>query len=357
MANISENLEKLHELNTMGDDRYCLNIPPKSFDIFNLETALGIEFPEAYKMFLSKFNGGMILEYNRSFYTDMLDWEPDGPKDSSFYFFSLDELLEKYEYVSYSTTMFSQGFSVTSPIIPICRTPDNKLIAVLSQRDLKPESPVYIIGNVEDMRTYVQIFDNFSEFLDKYVYYDGHPVLKYDKYSPPMSIFIYDNKLHIPMATEDPEEKLERYNAMLKIKPKDGFYYCARGNTYRDIGKRQLAMKDYNTAVSIDPEDAFYRYCRGDMVFEYVSARKALIDMDIAVNLEPKDNLFRNGRAKVFLKLNKLQEALNDCNIILENEEDNELALWTRIRVYQALGEFDKADADSARLDEIYDGQ
>lgn len=357
MASFTENLNKLIELNSMGDSRYCLNVPPKDFEIFTLETALNIVIPEAYKMFLRNFNGGMILEHDQSFYTDMTEWEPDGPKDSSFYFFSLDELLERYEYVSYTTTMFSTGFTGTSPIIPICRTPDNKLIALLSQRDLKPESPVYIIGDVEDMRTYVQIFDDFGDFLDKYVYYDGFPVLKYDKYSPPMSIFIYDNKLHIPMAIENPEDKIEQYNAMLKLKPESGFYYCARGNTYRDMGERQLALDDYNKAVSIDEEDAFYRYCRGDFIFEYVSARKALIDLDIAVSLDPKDNFYRNGRAKAFLKLNKLKEALNDCNIILDNDENNELALWTRIRVYQAMGDFDKADADSARLDEIYDGQ
>ena len=60
-------------------------------DIETFGKAYGISFSESHKQFLERFNGGMIQEYEDYMYTDMTEWEPDGPKWSSFCLFSLDD--------------------------------------------------------------------------------------------------------------------------------------------------------------------------------------------------------------------------------------------------------------------------
>lgn len=352
MSKLSRNIEILKN-GDISNTNFNGSIEISEIEI--VEKALGIVFPKSYKKFLSNFNGGMILENEAHYYTDMTDWEPDGPKFSSYYFFSLEEFREKYDDLKYESTMFSDDFTGVFPILPICNTPDQETIMVLSQLGLEKDSPVFITNDIQDMSKYYEICDCFDDFIDQLVDKEGFPVFKYDEHNPMMAVYIAENKL-VDHATrkETNEEIIERTTASITLDPKDSWSYIERGNAYEDIGQRKQALTDYNKGIELNNKDAFYRFCRGDLVYEYGSARKALIDLDAAVKLNPDDKLYRNGRAKAFLKLGMLQKALNDCNIILKEDPVYELALVTRCRVYNRMGEYDKADADSELLDDIY---
>jgi len=352
---IDENIARLKELCREFSYRDRFNPPPSDELLDSIEAALGIFLPHNYRDFIRTFNGGMFLEYDESYYTDMTDWEPDGPKSSNYYFYSLEEIVDEYHVIRYSSQIISMDLMDVSPIIPICRTPNQEIIALLTQKDMKIESPVFVIKDIEDMSTYYTLHSSFLDFFENYLNNKCLPDLGKYETNNPMSTFIYDNGLHfLWLKEEELNEKIFRLNEMIKLRPEESIYYCNRGQAHLDAGERKKALIDYNKAIELDPESSFARYCRGDLLYEYGSSRKALIDMDIAVKLTDNDNFYLTGRAKIFLKLNKLKRALDDCNKVLDNDDRDILALSTRSRVYAALGEHEKADADNAKLEELY---
>lgn len=348
-------LEKLINKVKQGSSKYNFYSSIEAEEIENVEKALGVVLPNSYKKFIQRFNGGMILEHKVYYYTDMTDWEPDGPKYSSYYFYTLEEFQEKYSHLEYKSTMFSDDFEGIFPLLPICNTPKQETIMLVSQKGILKESPVFISSNIEDMSTYVQIADNFDSFLATIIEHDGFPTIITDERNTFLSIYLNDNNIDkIAKKKETNIETIERTTALISISPKDAWNYLERGNSYEGDGQRKLALHDYNTAIKLNDSEPFFYYCRGNLIYEYGSARKALIDLDTAVKLKPDDSLYLTGRAKCFLKLNILDKALDDCNKVLNIDGVYEIALATRCRVYGAMGEFEKADADSALLDDIY---
>lgn len=349
-------LHKLEEKIKTGSAKYHFGIGVEIEKIETIEKAYGLVFPVAYKQFLQHFNGGMITEYDGSFYTDMTEWEPDGPKESSYYFYSLDELVDSYRSMRLDDDLIEDDFQGIYPIIPICKTPGNGQLFLLSQRGLNQESPVFGNFGLDHLEDCEQISADFDHYLNLYLQYDGFPPIKLNSNKNLCKKFLEENAiLTIAREKESNKQVIERNTALLKLYPKDGMNYIERGNALLHQGQRKLALEDYNKALELEPDEAFNYYCRGSLILEYGSARKALIDMDTAVQLEPKDALYLAGRADAFYKLGRLEEALKDCNTIL-NEIDgvNTIALLTRVQLYRDLGEHDKADKDSALLDDIY---
>lgn len=349
------NINRLEENRRCGMPKYHFNARLDMEIIETFERAHGIVFPESYKQFMAGFNGGMILEEPDSYYTDMTDWEPDGPKWSSFYFFTLDELEEEYIKLRSESTMLSHNFKGIFPLLPICNTPKQETIMLVSQKGILKESPVFISNDVKDMGTYVQIADDFDDFLGTIIDHDGFPKIVVDERNPLMSLYLYENKVSIIATKKETDaEVIVRTTALIKTDPQHAWNYAERGNALERDGQRKLALNDFNRAIELDTSHPFFYYCRGSLFLNYGSARKALIDLDIAVKLEPQDSLYPSTRAFCFLQLGKLQEALNDCNMVLERDRMYKSALLTRCSVYRAMGEQDKANADAELLEEIY---
>lgn len=349
-------IKKLEDKVRKGNSKYHFGMGIEMEEIETIAKAYGLVFPKSYKQFLHQFNGGMITEYEDSFYIDMTDWEPDGPKESSYYFYSLDEMLDEYRSMRLDDQLLEDGFQGIYPIIPICKSPTNGLLFLLSQRGLKQQSPVFSTFGMDHLADCEQIAPDFGHFLDLHLQHNGFPPIKLNSSKDLCNKFVKENALlKIAKKKETNKQIIERNTALLKLYPKDDMNYIERGNALLDQGQRQLALEDYNKALTLGPKQAFNYYCRGNLILKYGSARKALIDMDTAVQLEPNDSLYLSGRADAFYKLGRLEEALNDCNTIL-NEIDgvNTIALLTRVQIYRDLGEQEKADKDSALLDDIY---
>ena len=350
MTEIYSNIKKLEEKLRQGTPKYNFNrhLDLKEIEIF--EKSFGIEFPESYKHFMNLFDGGMILEHDIYFYTDMTEWEPDGPKWSSYYFYTLDELEEAYSDLKLNCKLISNVNKGIFPIIPICTTPRQETIMLVSQKGLQKESPVFISDDISDMRTYVQIDDNFDSLLGNIIEHDGFPDVKEKPGSMTLAMFIHNNKL-INKETDD--EFIERISSLIKLDPNNGWNYYERGNAYKHKGQRKLGLADFNKAVELNDKQPFFHYCRGMLILGFGSKRKALIDLDIAVKLDPGSKLFLTGRADALHKLGKLDKALTDCNKVLSEDGRYELALYVRERVYRAMGEDELARADSDLIDEI----
>ena len=355
MTQTYSNITRLEKIRRQGLEKFYFNARLDIEKIEAFEKAYGINFPESYKQFMANFNGGMMLEHNIHFYTDMLEWEPDGPKWSSFYFYTLDELEEKYLELKSEYETFDDDLQGFFPLIPICNTPKQETIILVSQKGLSKESPVFISNDISDNSTYVQIDDNFHSLLGKIIEYDGFPDIKAIPESQPLSVFFSKNGILKKISKKETNaEAIERTTALIKLNPRSAWSYNERGTAYKQNGQRKLALADFNKSIELNPKQSFFYYSRGVMILDFGNKRKALIDLDIAVKLDPDSLLFLAGRANAFQKLGKLKKALSDCNKILKEDRLNLLALYVRERVYKAMGEDELAQADSDLIEETY---
>lgn len=347
-------IEKLEKIRKLGSVRFNFNTQLDPNKIKAFEIANGIVLPLSYGQFLTSFNGGMFLEYDPSYYIDMTEWEPDGPKWSSYYFFTFEELIEEYSNLKVNCKLISNEISENFPIIPICNTPKQETIMLVSHLGLNGESPVFISSDISDMSTYLQIDTSFDSFLNKIIENEGFPDIKVAPGSQYMSVFIYESGIHKAIRKEETDEDIiERTTAIISLDSNDSWAYCDRGNAYENLGQRELALSDFNQAIKLDPEESFFYYCRGIIQLDFGSKRKALIDLDIAVKLDPENLLFLTGRADALQKLGKLEKALIDCNKVLDIDYTYKLALYVRWRVYKAMGKINLAQIDSDTIDEL----
>lgn len=354
MPEFFSNIEKLIEKRKQNTPKYNFNSSIPFSEIETFEKAYGLVLSDSYKQFLHVCNGGMNLEYEESYYIDMTDWEPDGPKKSSFYFFNLTDLLHAYKDARLDNWLLTTSFRGLYPIIPICHTPQGNLLFMVSEKGLDNVSPVFASYYKEGQYTCTKVAADFNTFLGYYLNMEGFPALLPDDTEPSWKVFMKKNRIETIASTKETNaESIARSTANLVLFPDDEWSYCERGNAYLYNNQPKKALKDFNKAIGLDEKEAFFYHCRGDLILDYGSPRKALIDLDRAVKMEPKKNMFRTRRADAFLKLNKLERALKDCNVVLAQDSCYKLALSTRIQVYRELGENEKAAIDSDLLDTI----
>ena len=348
------NIEKLKKLVWQGTPKYKFHTRLNLSEIETFEKAYGLILSESFKQFLERFNGGMILELEESYYIDMTEWEPDGPKKSSFYLLSLEDIHEAYRDAKLDDWLLHKSVDGIYPFIPICHTPDGNLLFMINGKGLKEESPVFLSIYNEGKYTCTKIARDFNTFLGYYIAMDGFPALLPDDIESSWKAFMKQNDvLKIANTRETYPEIIERSTASLKILPDEPWTYCERGNAHLYNKQIRLALADFNMAIALDENEGFFYHCRGDLILEYGDPRKALIDIDIAVNMESDNKMFRVRRADAFLKLNKLSKALADCNFVLKIDPEFELGLRARIEVYTALGDTENAKIDTDLLDQI----
>jgi len=348
------NLKKLEKNVLQGTEKYNFNARLELDELETFEKAYGIVLPESYKEFLERFNGGMITRWKSTSYVDMTEFEPEHPSRDSFMLFSLEEVIDRYTSLRLDDWLLEEEDVRTYPIIPFCKTPEQELLFMVSNKGFTDESPIF--ASYEESGEYkcVKIAADFNSFLGYYIESDGFPALLPDDVKPSFQVFLEENNI-ISIAKEKPshDEVIKRATALLKLDPDDAWSYCTRGNAHMYNGKTKWALTDLNKAIEMDDKEAFFYHCRGDLLLQYGSARKALIDMDISVKLEPDNKMFLTGRADALVKLGKYKKALVDCNRVLEMDRMFELALYTRKDVYEALGEDTKAKVDSDLIDEL----
>jgi len=332
-----------------GVDRIIIETYEKAFDIV---------FSESYKQFLEYFDGGQIQEFYDPFYIDMTEFEPDSPKWSSYWLFSLEELVEKYRELTVDRWFIEETLIGSYPVIPIGRTPGphHNTIFMFSKKGLEKESPVFAKFENKNISSCIEIAKDFNGFLEWYVESEGFPPISKIIKAKSCNSFINENGI-IDIAQKEISKKeiIKQKTARIQLFPDDEWSYCERGNAYLRYGQVQNALDDFNKTIELDTKQAFFYYCRGELTLEYGSQRKALIDLDIAVRLEPDDHFFRVRRADAFYKLGKINKALADCNAILDKYPLYEMALDMRYRIYQDLGDVERAKADKDMLDKIED--
>lgn len=349
-----DNCDKIAEFETTCEGRNFFNGELNSSAIDRNEKAWGLQMSIFLKAFLCRFNGGYLLEFDETYYIDMTEWEPDGPKESSFYFYSLNELIDKYRSFRLDDWMLDEEVNGTYPIIPFCSAPNNQILFLVTQNGLDSESPVFMAKEFDNKNKCVRVANDFNHFLDLYVKNEGFPVLKRSLKKPSWTQFLKEqNVIETANQKESYQQIIDKATAKLEVEPDDAWSYSSRGNAYNYSGHPKLALRDFNRAIELDEKEAFFYHCRGDLTLHYGSKRAALIDLDISVKLEPDNKMFLAGRAEALYQLGKLKKALKDCNTVLDDDPEFYLALSTRYNIYNAIGDDEKANADLELINDI----
>ncbi len=356
MTKIFSNITKLEEKCRQGLEKFNFNARLDIDKIETFEKAYGIVFPESYKQFLKKYNGGMITRRKWTSYIDMTEYEIEHPTRDSFMLFGYDDIVDNYTSLKLDNWMMPKEFNGNYPIIPICKMPELKgeYLFVFSEKGMETESPVFAFLGESDNESCFQVADSFNDFLGLLMEHDGFPpILKIAREKTAQDFIVQKNIIEIASEDETDEEIIIRNSALIELDPNRAWRYCDRGVAQWNNKQNQLALNDLNKAIELDPNEAFFYFHRGMILSDYASRRKALIDFDIAVKLDSNNKLFLWARATCFYNLEKHKKALDDCNKILEIDSKYIMALKTRIMVYVALGDAVKAEADILLLDKI----
>ncbi|OYT17152.1 MAG: hypothetical protein B7C24_04115 [Bacteroidetes bacterium 4572_77] len=354
---LTKELEQLADFRRANADKFHFYPPLSLEEIVLHQEAYSYKLPASYVEFSNWRNGGMLTEKPDHYYIDMLDFEPDGPKWSSFYFYPKEEMMEKINELSKENWPYNTEKKRFYPIIPFCRLPGwgNEFLFFISQHISDKESAVYVRTLDNNRDSCYQIAESFPDFLKEYISANGFPEV-YDKQqeNATCSSLLKKEAIAQKMDYEKTEkDTIMEATARISLRPNDSFEYCSRGNAYSRSKQSQKALADFNKALQLQENDAFYHHCRGDLLLQMGHARKALIDLDIASRLEPEDSMYRLIRAEAFLQLGKTKKALEDCNYALQTDPKDELGLLIRIKVWKALGEDKKAKEDRDCLDSL----
>jgi len=99
---------------------------------------------------------------------------------------------------------------------------------------------------------------------------------------------------------EDLKLKIKYYTVAVKLNPKRGPAFYARGEAFYNLGKYRAAINDYTRAMALGPEH-FTIYCiRGKAYFESERYQKAIEDWSKAIELNPKSAPIYYNRAVIY---------------------------------------------------------
>ena len=150
---------------------------------------------------------------------------------------------------------------------------------------------------------------------------------------------IYGNKVRIykgmnklDKVRENQEKQLEAYAKVIQKKPNDSTYYTLRANLYAELGDNQKAIADYKKAISLPHSVPAELKALG-----YTENKMLANDYFMCAHLYQKMKDYKNAIA-MYTKA-------------IELAPDESTYLLLRGQCYKAIGENDKAKADSVEYE------
>lgn len=155
------------------------------------------------------------------------------------------------------------------------------------------------------------------------------------------------------MAEKDPAEARRLFQEAIgycdkavAAGPENGESYATRGEVYRKLGRRDLAMRDFNQALACRVENPETWRLRGQLFADENRMDDALSDYDHALKLWPNFALAHYCRANAFGRLGRYADAVQDYTAAIAAKDDFPEAYANRAAVRFLLKEYDKALAD-----------
>jgi tetratricopeptide (TPR) repeat protein len=91
------------------------------------------------------------------------------------------------------------------------------------------------------------------------------------------------------------EDLILTYNDAIAKNPDISWYYGARANAKRSLGRYDEALVDYTRAIGIDPGTAWYYAARAETKLKMHRMDDAIQDYDKAIQLDPQQRRFREA--------------------------------------------------------------
>ena len=107
-----------------------------------------------------------------------------------------------------------------------------------------------------------------------------------------------------------PGEALARFDAALRLNPRDPQYHFERGNALKDLGRIDDALSSYGKALGLSPGYAEAHNNMGIALKESGRLAEALASYDRALALRPRYAEAHGNRGNVLKEMGRLEEAL-----------------------------------------------
>lgn len=337
-------LEKLIETN--GDCTF-FNPPAQESTIDDFEKVFHVELPLSHKKFLLKYNGGTCLYQFKEEINSTSNYRYF--LGEAVYFFSIEEIWEKYNYRKNRSWKFFEELN-PYPIIPFCQCPNGELLVFVHGEKSGNNSPVFDAFHEEPASEWGILEPDFSSFLRTYIDTKGSPNLIGDYDNGVAKDYFNKNNRE-----ETPEEILVRTEIQLKKELRNNFetdtnvafLYAEQAWSYFDLNQLKKAREAVNNAIKHDSDNANYYYLRSCISEKEKATDKVLNDLEKAVELEPSNSFYLSLKAQILFDMKKVDQALIACNRAIDLDAKNELAYMTRFQIYKSLGETEKANTDS----------
>jgi tetratricopeptide (TPR) repeat protein len=146
---------------------------------------------------------------------------------------------------------------------------------------------------------------------------------------------------------------LSDYNEVIKRRPDLSDGYTFRGEVYIVQNQLDLALFDFNKAIRIDPKNILAYRRRAEVYSLKKEYDKVIKDCDEVLKLDPKFMSAWFYRAEAYFEKGNYQAALSDISEYIKLESSNSGAYSFRAKVYRKLGEEKLAKADEQKAEQL----
>jgi lipoprotein NlpI len=118
------------------------------------------------------------------------------------------------------------------------------------------------------------------------------------------------------------------YDAAIRLDPRYGDAYLARGNAWGLKNDSGRAIADFDAALNVNPKD---RVALGSRAFEWTAKgdyARAIADQDAVIRLDPKSSLAWFGRGRARFYSGDLKQAIADLREAIRLDPNSYTAIW-----------------------------
>lgn len=152
----------------------------------------------------------------------------------------------------------------------------------------------------------------------------------------------------------DYQGALSKYNEAVQIDPNNAHARKNVSTIYSYWKNEEQAKADYDKAIQDNPRNSDAYRNRGMFYFYLNDYEKAIQDFNKAIELNPNNarHYFDRGYIYYYYKENN-EQALRDFSRAIELNPKEAVFYMYRANTYEAMGQVEKARADSAKADEL----
>ena len=217
-------------------------------------------------------------------------------------------------------------------------------LQVSSQEKYSLSEAYFRLGSLyNDKQEYTTSIDAYSKAIQIY----------------PYAAHTYNNRGTIRMLIDDYENAKADFYKAIELDPNYAIAYNNLASTLSQQKDYQGAIEKRNKAIELWPEYSNAYAMRGQDWYILDENDLAIKDITTAIEMKPNDPMYYLIRANIYLGVAYLYDidnyslALEDINKAMELDPINGNAYYMRYQVYEAMGEFDKANADLIKATQL----